>query len=160
MSKTDRIHHYTSIETLALILKHRTIRFNRLDRVDDVSEARFQGEHDVAKYLFVSCWTDVDKEDIPQWHIYSDKATGVRISLPRNPFHYRPLHLTRQSAGITEEGTLSPIPMNRLITESHFIMPYIFKNTEGFECKVSYDDEKTEEVRNNPGISIGTNERA
>ena len=30
-----KIYHYTSIETLALILKYKTIRFNRLDQVDD-----------------------------------------------------------------------------------------------------------------------------
>ena len=34
-----QIHHYTSIETLALILKHKTIRFNRLDQVDDMEES-------------------------------------------------------------------------------------------------------------------------
>lgn len=33
-----RIFHYTSIETLALILKNRTIRFSRLDKVDDPEE--------------------------------------------------------------------------------------------------------------------------
>ncbi len=35
---TDLLHHYTDISTLALILKNRTIRFNRLDRVDDITE--------------------------------------------------------------------------------------------------------------------------
>lgn len=35
------IHHYTSLETLALILNHRTIRFNRLDKVDDMEEAEY-----------------------------------------------------------------------------------------------------------------------
>lgn len=33
------IHHYTSIENLALILKNKTIRFTRLDKVDDSEEA-------------------------------------------------------------------------------------------------------------------------
>ncbi len=32
------IHHYTNIENLALILKNKTIRFNRLDKVDDLEE--------------------------------------------------------------------------------------------------------------------------
>lgn len=35
------IHHYTNIETLSLILKNRTLRFNRLDRVDDPEESNF-----------------------------------------------------------------------------------------------------------------------
>lgn len=33
------LYHYTSIETLALILKNRTIRFNNLQNVDDPEEA-------------------------------------------------------------------------------------------------------------------------
>lgn len=35
-----RIYHYTNIETLALVLKNKTIRFNRLDRVDDLEEGQ------------------------------------------------------------------------------------------------------------------------
>lgn len=31
-----KIYHYTNIEALALILKNQTIRFNRLDKVDDI----------------------------------------------------------------------------------------------------------------------------
>lgn len=34
-----KIYHYTSIENLALILKNKSIRFNRLDHVDDKEEA-------------------------------------------------------------------------------------------------------------------------
>ena len=33
-----KIHHYTNLESLAMILKNRTIRFNRLDKVDDLEE--------------------------------------------------------------------------------------------------------------------------
>jgi hypothetical protein len=33
------IHHYTNIDVLALILRNRTLRFNRLDQVDDPEES-------------------------------------------------------------------------------------------------------------------------
>lgn len=33
-----KLYHYTSLDTLALILKNKTIMFNRLDRVDDIEE--------------------------------------------------------------------------------------------------------------------------
>ena len=33
-----KIHHYTSIETLEMILKNKSIKFNRLDQVDDKAE--------------------------------------------------------------------------------------------------------------------------
>ena len=34
MDESKYLYHYTNIETLALILKNRTIRFNSLDRMD------------------------------------------------------------------------------------------------------------------------------
>ncbi len=61
-----QIHHYTSIETLALILKHKTIRFNRLDQVDDMEESMNGSETTGTKlrqYIFFSCWIQ-DKKDL------------------------------------------------------------------------------------------------
>ena len=77
------IHHYTNIETLALILSSRKLRFNRLDRVDDIREAQKHKGIDFGKYFFVSCWTYDQNESIPQWHMYTEKMSGVRISFPR-----------------------------------------------------------------------------
>ena len=75
-------HHYTSIETLELILKNRTIRFNRTDRVDDPDENDIIiNDINIAKYLFVSCWTMEDCESIPQWSMYGNNSKGVRITL-------------------------------------------------------------------------------
>lgn len=76
-----KLYHYTSIETLSLILKHKTIRFNRLDFVNDPREC-LSNQHGSAQTLvFVSCWTDSSVETIPHWKIYSGDA-GVRIGLP------------------------------------------------------------------------------
>ncbi len=77
-----RIHHYTSIETLGLILKNRTIRFNRSDHVDDPDEIELEiNGYPFAKYLLLSCWTLEEEESIPQWGLYAGKSHGVRISL-------------------------------------------------------------------------------
>lgn len=38
MDEQKYLYHYTSIETLALILKNRTIRFSSLATVDDIKE--------------------------------------------------------------------------------------------------------------------------
>ena len=38
------IHHYTNIESLAMILSTRKIRFNRLDRMDDLEEGRVEAQ--------------------------------------------------------------------------------------------------------------------
>lgn len=34
----DYLYHYTNVETLALILANRTIRFNALNKMDDLQE--------------------------------------------------------------------------------------------------------------------------
>lgn len=80
-----RIHHYTSIETLKLILQNRTIRFNRSDQVDDPDEIELTiNGIAFAKYLLISCWTLEKNESIPQWGLYSGKSKGVRITLESN----------------------------------------------------------------------------
>lgn len=77
-----KIYHYTSLENLALILKHKTIRFNRLDRMDDPCEKTFLvNQLDWSPYTYVSCWTENPQETIPLWHMYTDKGRGVRIGI-------------------------------------------------------------------------------
>lgn len=137
---TTLVHHYTNINTLALILKHKTIRFSRLDRVDDVSEAQSFGKYDLAKYLFVSCWTDFPMESIPQWHMYTKDMAGVRITVPTQFFNYQPLRPPANWNAVVEGEILSPIPFERLITDDHFILPNIV-NREQFERKVKYIDD-------------------
>lgn len=50
------IYHYTTIESLALILRNKTLLFNRLDCVDDLEEGSVcsSGIY-VGRYVFVSC---------------------------------------------------------------------------------------------------------
>lgn len=38
MDNNEYLYHYTNIETLALILRNQTIRFNSLDKMDDLQE--------------------------------------------------------------------------------------------------------------------------
>lgn len=83
-----KIHHYTSIETLALILKYKTIRFNRLDRVDDMEESMYGSgptKIKLGQYVFVSCWTKVDQENISLWKMYTN-YNGIRITLDEDMF--------------------------------------------------------------------------
>jgi len=82
-----RIYHYTNTETLALILKNRTIRFNRLDQVDDLEEGKSESSGiKIGQYLFVSCWTENPEESIPLWRMYTDKGVGVRIGMDKEMF--------------------------------------------------------------------------
>lgn len=47
-----KLYHYTTIDTLALILKNRTIRFNRLDKVDDLEEKVVFCVVNLGQYIF------------------------------------------------------------------------------------------------------------
>ena len=82
-----KLYHYTSIENLALILKNKTIRFNRLDRVDDIEESSiYEKTVPMGKYTFVSCWTDNEEESIPLWKMYTPQMKGVRIAMDYDMF--------------------------------------------------------------------------
>lgn len=80
------MYHYTNLETLALILKNRTIRFNNLADMDDLEEGDTRDLGKVGKYVFISSWTKDELESIPLWNLYTPNATGVRIKLKENFF--------------------------------------------------------------------------
>jgi hypothetical protein len=74
------IFHYTSIETLALILESKKLRFTRLDRLDDLQEHSLYEGFKIHLSHFVSCWTENSNENVALWKMYSDMH-GVRIGL-------------------------------------------------------------------------------
>ncbi|OPX46621.1 DUF2971 domain-containing protein [Clostridium thermobutyricum] len=86
MNKPEYLYHYTNIDTLALILKNKTIRFNSLSNMDDLEEVKSNDMGNIGKYCFVSCWTEEEEESIPFWHIYTNKMRGIRIKLPSDMF--------------------------------------------------------------------------
>lgn len=86
MDKPEYLYHYTSLETLALILENRTICFNSLLNVDDIEESETSDLKNFGKYVYVSCWTDEKDEMIPMWNLYTPGMHGVRIKLPAKPF--------------------------------------------------------------------------
>lgn len=92
-----KIYHYTSIDTLALILLNKTIRFNRLDQVDDKEESEFgsgDSEVKIGKYIFVSCWTKDPEENPILWKYINEKVGGrnaVRIALDEDMFPTYPI---------------------------------------------------------------------
>ncbi len=82
----EYLYHYTSIETLALILKNRTIRFNNLLNVDDPEEAETKDLGLSGKHCLVSCWTKSSEDTLPMWNMYTPRMKGVRIKMKMNPF--------------------------------------------------------------------------
>lgn len=123
-----KLFHYTSIETLALILKNKTIRFTRLDRVDDPDEYSFKEDGITpAHYCFVSCWTKNSKENLPQWYMYGNSTHGVRIELDSDMF-------------AIEDKKLNPKFFNNTFmrTKQFMIMPIL---SEGFLRDIHYIDD-------------------
>lgn len=109
------LYHYTSLDTLALILTNKSICFNTLLNVDDVEEAETSDLDLFGKYVYVSCWTAEASESVAMWQMYTPNMHGVRIQLPVFPFkthHYKAgeLHFT--------EDTTSYIDLQKLYEEN------------------------------------------
>ena len=82
----DYLYHYTSIETLALILANHTFRLTSLDQMDDLQEKEAFDLKNAGQFCYISSWTDDETENIPMWKMYSSLSSGVRIKLKANPF--------------------------------------------------------------------------
>ena len=82
----DVLYHYTSVESLAMILSTKTFRLSPLSALDDLQEEKAEDVTKIGRTIFVSCWTDDDKESIPMWNMYSKMESGVRLKAKTNLF--------------------------------------------------------------------------
>ncbi|MAY28165.1 MAG: hypothetical protein CL627_02770 [Aurantimonas sp.] len=100
------LYQYTSIESLGKILASRTLRFSRLDTVNDPEEAMASDVPLAASSVFVSCWSSTPYEQIPMWSVYGHNFGGVRIRLSANMFAGRgePIVFEKGGALLTVEG--------------------------------------------------------
>ena len=112
----EYLYHYTSVSSLAMILKSKNIRFSPLSVLDDKEEQM----HNYSKYVFVSSWTDDELESIPMWKMYSSPTEGVRIKLPKYPFYnYRNTASDFSKLGFCKEDGC----FNMIIQPDEFINP-------------------------------------
>ena len=98
------LYHYTSIEVLALILRNQTLRFRRLDLMDDPNEAVSSDFGRQGKYVMISCWSSNPEEELLIWSLYTKNLRGVRIKLPVFPF-YKAYNVKQEDLPITISGT-------------------------------------------------------
>lgn len=138
-----KIYHYTNIESLALILKNKTIRFNRLDQVDDVEEGAVESLGVRAcKYVFVSCWTEVPEENIPLWKMYGGDAGGVRISMEREMFKEYLITDLNLGNGLRTIGAIwSKIPKHDIENPNYMFIPILNYDNDLFYRHVKYVDD-------------------
>lgn len=81
-----KIYHYTNIDSLEKIIENKSMKFNRLDNMDDPLEY-ISYDIDFCKGIYISSWTDNAKEDIGMWSMYTNPNSAVRIELTDNPFY-------------------------------------------------------------------------
>ena len=73
------LYHYCDFESFLEIISKRTIKFNRIDKVNDKKENEEFGNLEIAKLVFISCFSINKEESIPLWHIYTTNNWGIRI---------------------------------------------------------------------------------
>lgn len=145
----EYLYHYTDVDTLALILSNKTIRFNSLVNMDDKQEQMSRDKQNFGRFVFVSCWTDDEKESIPMWRMYTTKGRGVRIKLPVNPFkvyEYTGAEVRRQhglspllSLGDESKSHRMIIPATELFQDYHLLNP----NENNQLIRINYVDDPT-----------------
>jgi len=118
------LYHYTSIETLSLILKTKKIKLQRLDKVNDPTEELCQ-DGKLGKYLFVTCWTSHELEVLPFWYMYGNVKRGVRIRLPTDFIknHRVPEQRHWDDGTVTTNGLVfdSVISEQVMLTSDHIV---------------------------------------
>lgn len=86
------LYHYTTMESVLAILRNKTIRFTRLDSLNDLNEGCCGEYAHLKKYVYVSSWSADERESIPMWSLYGKKGDvldeGVRIKVPSNLFSF------------------------------------------------------------------------
>lgn len=137
------LYHYTTIESLAMILKSKKIKFNPLTAMDDPQEQLVKDASNYGKYVFISSWIDESRESIAMWKLYSDFKCGVRIKLPLNPFKAYVIpsaQIERVIPGVKlgEKVCISIIPINEFIDKDYFLINFFYDK---IVERVKYNDE-------------------
>lgn len=139
----EYIHHYTTIETLALIIENKKIRFTRLDFLDDVEESSsFIEEFNfLASTIFTSCWTQDEEESIPLWKMYSSLYNGVRISMPRDMFNKYHIPKFHERNHYSEIDRISPLTKDETFYNGDYTVTNVFDERQNdFYKKIKYED--------------------
>lgn len=134
--KPKYLYHYTSIDSLAMILSTKKIRFNALNQVDDLSEGKCKDYRFIGNYFFISSWTDIERESLPFWNMYTPVMKGVRIKMPTSLFNENPI-FTNEKQGLSVGFYKSIIPQDETFQSTYWIVP----TQNEFLSKVEYTDD-------------------
>ena len=82
--KRKKLSHYTSADVLKKIITDKVMKFNRIDKVNDVLESEQFGYDDLSHLVYVSCFSYDEYESVPMWMIYGHNEYSVRLTLELN----------------------------------------------------------------------------
>lgn len=82
------LYHYTSIDSLLKILSTSSIRFKRLDLMNDPLDGYLDSFSYVRKFVYSSSWTAHSADELPMWKMYND-LKGVRLRMPIDLFDHK-----------------------------------------------------------------------
>ncbi|MGH0697302.1 hypothetical protein ACQVQK_28325 [Bacillus cereus] len=124
---SDYLYHYTSLETLKLILQNKNFRLSSLSRMDDLEEGDTQDLQKLGRYIYISSWTSNSNESWSLWN-YSKGMDGVRIRMKPNIFKTVNLNGDIELHGVNisldEELEFSPKVFELMQNEDISFVPY------------------------------------
>jgi hypothetical protein len=129
----EKLFHYTSIGSLAQILKSKKFLFSRIDRSDDASEISIFNAHG---NTFVSSWCAAE-DNIGLWNIYGDQGKGIALGFDLYPFEF-----CRKLGNNTYGKKPNIVNMTKYQLESILI-------PDPFLTKIVYDTKKALEEKEN-----------
>lgn len=148
-----KVYHYTTIDSLAMIMHSHSIKFNRLDKVDDMEERAQSNGVKLWQYVFVSCWTENAEESIPLWRMYSGNTHGVRICLDVDMFADNIIGGNNVPSNIPHEGCfISKIQPKDIFRPDYFVLPIAqnnrnYNNDSLFYCHIEYVNDVNEKTK-------------
>ena len=117
------LYQYTTMESVLAILENKTIRFTRLDSLNDLNEGCCGEYAHLKKYVYISSWSADERESIPMWSLYGRKKDvfdeGVRIKVPTNLFTFD------GNGGLMEE-----LPLKKVLNKWNVVTKVTTKNIE------------------------------
>ncbi len=110
----DYLYHYTTLDSLAMILSGRKIKFSLLSNLNDPLEGKNPDFKQAERLIYSSSWTAVSQDMLPMWNLYS-ALSGGRIKLPSDMFDIKDtISQTEWLTGTIHSATLRNPPYAKL----------------------------------------------
>ncbi|WP_418301272.1 DUF2971 domain-containing protein [Lysinibacillus fusiformis] len=139
----DILYHYTSVDTLALILKNQTFRLNNLTDMDDLEEGNSVDYEKIGRFIFSSSWTNSSEESIPLWNLYTPDMRGIRIGMPKDFFSpndgYKNIRKDCEANGVTFVDEQIKLIEVIYTDDDNFLCPTIFKEIKENEIPFKFE---------------------